>query len=110
MCELPPSLDLTFLVGCEVQQIRLGQFQTIIIFDRDVAISIEAEFTLDGSRWPASQGYVLHVLLGTVVTAVRRVSPVDLGITFVGHELVLHGVDNGYESYHITRPGDVIVV
>jgi hypothetical protein len=87
MYELPPDRHLAFLVGCEVQQIRLGLFQTIIMFDRDVAIEIGAEFTLDGSRLPAPQGHVLRVLLGKVVTAVRRVSSVALGLHSSGTTL-----------------------
>jgi hypothetical protein len=108
--ELPPDVDLAFLVGCEVQQIRLGQFQTVIAFDRDVVIDIGAEFTLDGTRLDASEGYVLHILLGEVIAAVTRVTAVDLELSCGLHRLVLHGVDRQYESYNITHRGGLIVV
>jgi hypothetical protein len=110
MYELPPEIDLSFFVGCELEQVCIGEFQTQLRFDRSVSISIEREFTLDGQRQLASGGHVLHALLGKAVSEVRRVSPFDLAIRLEAHELVVHGVDNHYESYTIWHGNELIVV
>jgi hypothetical protein len=81
MYELPEEPDLSFLVGCEFEQVCLGQFQTQLRFSRDVVVAIQADFSLDGKRQPVSEGHVRHQLLGDAVKAVHRATAVDLGIT-----------------------------
>src|SRR5207237_8419413 len=64
MYGLPSNTDLSFLVGRQLAQLCLGQYQAQLRFDGDVTISLEGEFSLDGQRRPISEAHVLYVLLG----------------------------------------------
>ena len=49
MHELKENVNLSFLNGRELVQVRIGLYQVIFNFDEDVAISVEGEFRyLDG--------------------------------------------------------------
>jgi hypothetical protein len=110
MYELPDETELGFLVGREVGQVCIGEFQAQLNFDQDVSIAIQTDFTLDGERRSVSAGYVLHALLGKVVNGVRRGGRADLRLSVGGRELVVHGLNDGYESYTISHRNGLIVV
>lgn len=120
MYGLKKEIDLSFLAGREVGQIRVGLYQVVFAFDEDVAISVEAEF-----HYRDDQGeWVWKPEPGATQIAARTVALLGATIqSFESHEngMLLLNFSNGnsltildsskeYESYDITLPGRTIVV
>jgi hypothetical protein len=110
MYGLSPDIDLSFLAGRQLEQLCLGQYQVQLRFDGDVEISIEGEFTFDGTRREVGEGHVLHVLLGLKIDAVRHEGDGDVALSLGQHALTIHDSKEHYESYQLYAPGRNIIV
>ena len=119
MYGLDMAIDLSFLIGREIIQIAIGQFQIIFNFDESVSISVESEFRLvspdgDVSTWqprvPEAAAVALR-LLGLKVKNVSGQTNGTLTLTFSsGDILTILDSSKEYASYDITCPGTTIVV
>jgi hypothetical protein len=117
---LKKEIDLSFLNGRELIQVAIGVYQIIFAFDEDVTISVEAEFSyFDGcseSVWklgPGSREMAARTvaLLGATIERFEGHEDGTLALTFSnGHHLIILDSSKEYESYHITRPSETIVV
>ena len=110
MYGLDDNVDLTFLTGRRLDQVCLGEYQVQLNFEAPVSLSVAGEFTLDGIRYGASSGYVLHSVMGLSVNEASRVGRGDLMLRFTGHEVILHESTEPYESYTIRNGSQLIVV
>jgi hypothetical protein len=115
---LDMSINLSFLSGRELASVSVGLFQVTFGFDEGVSISIESEYELwtpeSSCKWrrgaPDAAASALR-LLGTVVERVSGKKDGTLELTFSnGHRLTILDSNREHESFHITRPGGVIVV
>lgn len=120
MYGLSKDIDLGFLRGREVIQVAIGVYQIIFAFDEDVTISVEAEFSyFDGrseSVWKLGPGSAetaarTVALLCTKIESFEGHEDGTLALSFSnGHRLTILDSSKEYESYHITRPTETIVV
>lgn len=118
MYGLEKDIDLSFLNGREVIQIAIGIYQVIFAFDKDVSISVEGEFSYMRGQsekvWKAGapdDATSTVALLGLKVKSIEGHENGTLALTFVnGDRLTIPDSSKEYESYHITRPGETIVV
>jgi hypothetical protein len=120
MYGLRKDIDLSFLVGRELEQVAIGVYQIIFGFDEDVRISVESQFRyFDGqqeSAWKPEPGAAQIAsqtvsLLGAVVQTFKADENGTLSLLFSnGQRLTILDSSKEYESYDITRPGMTIVV
>ena len=120
MYGLKKEIDLSFLAGRELGLVAIGLYQVRFGFDKDVAISVDAEFRyFDGqNEWiwrqePVSWQVAARTLdlLGSAITGVGRDENGTLSLTFSnGHRLSVLDSNKEYQSYDITRPGETIIV
>jgi len=109
------DLDVSFLVGLELGQIAIGQYQVQFGFDQDTRISVElffrytsAEGTVEWTQQPQSSKAAAATLnlLGASVVAATIADAKTLNLEFSnGDRLQLLDVSEQYESLSITRPG-----
>jgi len=120
MYGLKSHIDLSFLNGREVGQVAIGVFQIIFGFDGDMTISVEGEFRYFNGEselvWKAKPGSA-HIaaravaLLGATIENFDAHENGTLVLAFSnGHRLTILDSSQQYESYQITRPGQIIVV
>jgi hypothetical protein len=107
---LPDGVDLTFLTARRLEQLCLGEYQVQLVFDDDVSIDLEGEFSLNGARGGVAAAHLLHVLLGGSVTIAERSGAGDLMLKIGAHELIVHDSNGSYESYTLHKGTEVIVV
>jgi hypothetical protein len=120
MYGLKKEIDLSFLAGRELIQVAIGSFQVQFHFNKEVAISVEAEFRyFDGQQewvWrqkPSSPQIAARTVavLGASITNFESSENGTLALTFSnGHRLTILDSFREYESYDITRPGQTIIV
>jgi len=109
------DLDVSFLVGLELGQVAIGEYQVQFGFDQDTPISVElffrytsAEGSVEWTQQPQSSKAAAATLnlLGASVVAATIVDPKTLELEFSnGDRLQLLDVSERYESLSITRPG-----
>jgi len=107
---LSETVDLGFLLGRRLDQVRLGLYQVQLVFDRDVSVDVEGEFTVDGTLCRVKDAHILHTVLGEYVQQVTRRGRGDLALNFDSHFLVLHDSNDDYESYTLHNGSELIVV
>jgi hypothetical protein len=111
---LPPETSLDFFAGCQLTQVRVGEYEIILCFDKPVTLFMACEFSLDrGQRLSAAPetAATLFALLGKKVKGARQIGPGDIAIDFEsGHTLGVFDSERYFESYHITLPDVAIVV
>lgn len=107
---LPPTIDLSFLLGRRLEQLALGEHQVQLLFDDGVAIDMEGEFSLDGARGTVADAHLLHVLIGRDVLRADRGGYGDLVLAFGTHVLEIHDSNESFESYCVRAAGRYIVV
>jgi Family of unknown function (DUF6188) len=120
MYGLDKSIDLSFLQGRELIQVRVGTYQTAFAFDEDVTISVEGEFIYcDGQQeftWRPQPGAAEVAartvsLLGDTIKTYDPHEDGTLKLFFAsGRRLTVLDSSKEFESYDITRPGETIVV
>jgi len=120
MYGLKKEIDLSFLTGRELIGVAIGSFQVQFHFDKDVTVSVEAEFRyFDGQdEWiwrqePNSPQVAARTvaLLGTIISTLEKHENGTLALTFSnGHRLTIVDSFKEYESHDITRSGQTIVV
>jgi hypothetical protein len=122
MYGVPAGLDLSFLHGAELIQIRLGVFEVIFCFHTDIT------FACSGNSWDLFDGagacidsglpfprppYQLHRLLGQRVIGTDVAAPRHLDLIFEsGERLRVMDTSPEYESFTITTetPRRLIIV
>ena len=107
---LPQDVGLGFLVGRQLKQVCLGEFQVQMRFDADVTIDVEGEFTLDGRLGAVADARILAGLIGRTVSGVTNEGKGDLRLEFGEFVLTLHDSNKEYESYSIQSDSGSIVV
>ena len=108
MFGLPPQTDLTFLGNSELLQVCIGLHQVIMRFDKEITISLECEYWVNGIV--QDQMGVVGVL-GHRITAVVQGEGGQITARFSSGSLLEFRDSNScYESYQITAPGRHIVV
>ncbi len=120
MYGLKKEIDLSFLTGRELVQVRIGTFQVQFCFDEDVTVSVEAQFCyFDGqNEWiwqqePSSPPIAARTvaMLGASISSIETNENGTLALRFSnGHRLTIPDSFKEYESYDITRPGQTIIV
>lgn len=121
MYGLKKEIDLSFLNGRELMHVALGARSISFRFDEDVAISIsvEGDFSyFDGqAEWwdreqnPAQMANRTVSLVGATIQSFVGHEDGTLILTFSnGQRLTIRDSSKEHESYHITRPGQTIVV
>ncbi len=120
MYGLSREIDLSFLNGRELSQVAIGLYHIRFVFDEDVAISVEGEFSyFDGqAEWvwkpePNSAQIAARTLplLGATIQSFNAQEDGTLTLLFSNEQrLTLRDNSKDYESYDITRPGQTIVV
>jgi hypothetical protein len=117
---LRKDTNLSFLMGREVQQVAIGDYEIIFGLDGDIRISVESEFGyFDGQRewvWRPEPGASLiaahsATLLGATIQSYEGRANGTLVLAFPnGRRLTVLDSNKEFESYDITRPGQTIVV
>jgi hypothetical protein len=120
MYGLKKEIDLSFLIGPEVIQVAIGSFQVQFHFLENISIYVEGEFRyFDGiEEWTWRQDPALASiasrtvgLLGASIEAFNANENGTLILNFSNkHRLTILDSSEMYESYSITRPGQMIVV
>ena len=102
---------LSFLVGLEVRQVCLGEFQTQFAFSDDTSLRLEGKYA---HRIPTERRELVQArsgcgpnelqrLLGKSVTAARVLSPEQAELVFSnGDSLLLVDDSDQYESFIFT--------
>jgi hypothetical protein len=114
---LKQDVDLSFIMGRELNQVAIGLYQVQFHFDDTVTVSVEDSFTYERldrkDSWKAGQLNVAGLtaeLVGSVVKDVRA-NGSELELTFAnGHRLLIWAEPSPYESYQISYRGGLIVV
>jgi Family of unknown function (DUF6188) len=117
MYGLTAEIDLSFLVGGELQQVAVGQHEVILHFFKGISITVQSDLRLSegddqGDRLSGapSQGVVL---IGLLASSVVRASGADGTLTMEfsdGSTLAVYDSSPNFESYTITYDGGTIVV
>lgn len=118
MYKVLQSVDWSFLVGCEVEQVAIGLYQVQVHLSKDVSISINSDFAHERNGPPASDATALHLKAASLVNLlgrqVQRVEPhgeESLSLYFDDRQKLAVLVDDEpYESFTVSAPGDTIVV
>jgi hypothetical protein len=118
MYGLKTGVDLTFLQGRELIQLAIGKHQVIFNFDEDVSVSVEGRFEYTSrsgsSEWQPG-GLIVAAsavhLLGERIVGVQGREDGTLKLTFSNDDcLLILDTSTEYESYQISRRGEIIVV
>ncbi len=119
MYGLEEGFDLSFLVGGEMTQVCVGQFQQILRFDKGIVITVESHFTCQseggelysGAGSSARSAVPLLALLGAKIVATKIHRLGDLEIRFSNRTvLVLQDSNKDTESYQISGgPSEIVV-
>lgn len=109
---LPEDIDLDFLVGCAVVEVRGTEFQTVLILEGGGEVSIESDTIVDGAQTRLAElPAQLRPFVGSRINQVERRGRGDLLLVFDrGRSVLLQDANENYESYTITSPGVTIVV
>ena len=113
---LPETVDLTFLRGLALNQIAIGQNETILWLDGSVRIAIETDIVLlVGREKIEERAAVIARLMSCLGAAVENVSwerDGTLRLAFTGQTPILEIRDDSaaYESYAIHSGDQIIVV
>lgn len=114
MYGLDPDTDLSFIVGRELIQVAVGQYQVILRFTSEVSITIESDIQMDGGEAIADSrtaGAALLELIGAEVEGAAGVADGTLTITWRNaRRLTIFDSWSEYESYTVSAPGVTIVV
>jgi len=115
---VPKDLDLSKLIGRNLDQVAIGEFQIQFVFDRDFNISVEGHWELrdvNGELIDAAvdnsqrDEYRIHRLLGLEVSRWAIKPPKSITIGFLnGMKLEVFDSSSEYESFSI-QPGDIYV-
>jgi hypothetical protein len=115
MYGIPADLDLSFLHGAELIQIRLGVYDVQFSFDPIAGISTSDSWSLfdengvcidHGMTFPRPP-FQLHRLLGQHVTESRIAAPTHLELIFErGERLRLSDTSERFESFTIDAGAD----
>jgi len=118
MYGLPEHESLAFLIGRELIQLLVGQFQLILRFDGDTEISIEGPFQhqpkgtpLEGTVELPYSAATLLTLLGQRIVGSRNLGGGEIQLTFSNGDILRlqNGTDDS-ESYEIRAPNVQIIV
>ncbi|HTR85357.1 MAG TPA: hypothetical protein VMI56_12825 [Reyranella sp.] len=120
MYKVLQSTDWSFLVGGEVHQVAIGLHQVQVAVFEDITTSIECDFAHERSGHVLSSSTEMHTkaatlvsLLGKTVESVTPKGEEALILQFSGDErltLIVGPAEEPYESFNVSRPGDIIVV
>jgi hypothetical protein len=112
------DLDLSSLVGAEVEQNCLGMWQVQIRFNSGASISIEGDWVFSDEQGRVidrnsdsirQRPFQLHRLLQRVVVATEISPPLSLSLRFTwGYVLTLTVSNGGYESFSIEPLGIIL--
>lgn len=112
--------QLIFLVGIQVEQVCVGEFQIILCLSDDVSISIETvilQEAIDGSQlsvWSPSdirKPFFIQRVLGSTITDERVCGDRTLLLSFSnGDKFTVTKRLDGLESYQITKPQACFIV
>src|ERR1700744_6267920 len=118
MRELCSDLDLDFLIDRCVQQVAIGLYEVVFVFDKDVRVTVYQEFRyFDGQAewiWRPEIGSSLMAaptlaLLGYSIEGIERNANRALTLVFANKgRLTVMYLNSEYQSYDITRPGETI--
>ncbi len=117
MYGVPADLDLTFLHGAELIQVRLGLYQVQFQFHPIGSISVEgerelrdaADVRIDGFHGGAERPpYQLHRLLGRRVSATEVSAPSWFSLRFESGDLLRVFDDNHEQESFQIEPGGII--
>jgi len=121
MYGLNGSVDLGFLVGKALLQIKAGQSQLILCFDHDTEICVESSFSVntngaDTKVAVANNNYMnsigpLYLFFGREIASVGNNGDGSLSLVFAGDTAIIKLLDSNtdYESYQISC-GDLLIV
>jgi len=116
---LGKDVDLSFMLGAELEQISIGLHQIIFNFDSSLSISVVGllelickEDTLSWDDGFRDADLSLTGLLGLKIKNVEILSEVLLSITFNKDDYVLklHDSSDEYESFQIWSDDQEIIV
>ena len=118
MPELNHNMDVQFLRGRELIQIAIGLYQVIFVFDDEITISVENHFRYiafeNSVEWLPGAKHIAGKtieLLGGLIEEICSLENGTLEIKFGnGHHLVFNAESTGFESYQITKRGEIIVI
>jgi Family of unknown function (DUF6188) len=117
---LSKDIDLSFLVGRQVEQVAISAYQVQFRFDEDVTISVESHFRyFDGQQewiWKPEPGaaHAAGRTASLLTATIERFEVQENSALFLvfsnGHRLSIFDSSKEYQSYDITRPGQTIIV
>lgn len=118
MYGLPEDIDLSPLVGQELQQICIGQSDAILNFSGEISIGSATNFVNYAANGettsftsPPEAAASLVRLLGSPVVAARREPPGTLVLEFAnGERLDVPDAEEHYESYTLQIGGELYVI
>lgn len=132
MYGLPDNIDLSFLSGVDLIEIRVGQFQVRLEFEDSAAISVRGTLLIalegtgctpepiscdEGIAQTANTGAVcttlckLISLVGRKVIGINRVPDGTLTLRFENEaQVTILDSNHGYESYEISHGERTIIV
>ena len=118
MYGLSKDEDLSFLIGRELQQVCVGNFQVILNFDNQTSINIECEFSVRGTaeHGPCEENRNINIsklfgVLGHRVVGLTNKGDGDLEIKFSDGSLIaILDADANIESYTISDPNHMIII
>lgn len=119
MYKILQSVDWSFLVDLEVEQVAVGLYQVQVHFSKDVSVSIQSDFVHGAKGKLHSDASDLHLkaaslvhLLGRRVTRVQAHGEENLTLHFDDGQTLVILVDNEepYEAFTVNRPGETIIV
>lgn len=118
MYRLSSTEDLSFLGHAELIQVCIGANEVILNFDRDVQITILADFGVTMANGamvryeePSRGAASLIGLLNDSIATAEAVQSGDLRVVFAsGVELVVFDSNPEYESFWIKGPNREIIV
>jgi hypothetical protein len=114
---LDAKVDLSFLIGAELEQVAIGEYQIQFNFDGTRSLSVENAFAIsdNGARArfegaPAGAAAAVSLLGRKVVSEIHTNSG-DLRLEFEGNGVLeLADGSTQYESYQITHGEEIYVV
>jgi hypothetical protein len=116
---LPSDIDLSFLVGQELQQVCIGRHEAILHFGDAVSICIESEIGHKSNlgkltaiyKTIAPSASMLVSLINSSIVKAYAESPGTLVLELCnGQVLEIYDANSEYESYQISYDNRVIVV
>ncbi len=113
---IPENINWKFLIGKTIEQIKVGQFQTILEIG-DVSLSMECEFdfadekiTKHGSCTLIQTLAPLLCLIGHSVTDAFKVNDSLLCLCIEKYKLTIYDSNKNFESFSINGNGFSVIV